>query len=134
MDEALAGIQTKADEVRKAHEGEMQQRCDELVKQYRKIAEEATAQAAAFRQDQQLKAIETLKSTEEKRVSFEKEVMDRANGLIAAAKLESKKSAEKLEREREKFARFEVEVRRQFEAHCRNFEGRIRGESCCAPL
>ena len=129
MDQTLTDIQARADQIRQAHEGEVQQRCDGIIKQYRAIAEQATAQAVAFRQEQQLRSMEGLKSTEEERMVFEKKVMDRANGLITTAQLEAKRSAEKLEREREKFARFEVEVRRQFEAHCRNFEGRIRAKA-----
>ena len=129
MDETLAGIQARADEIRHAHEGEVQQRCDGLIKQYRAIAEQATAQAAAFRQEEQLRSMEGLRSAEKDRLVFEKTIMERANGIVTAAKIEAKESAEKLEREREKFARFEVEVRRQFEAHCRNFEGRIRAKA-----
>lgn len=122
LNESLVDIQSKADEVRREHEREVQQRCDALIKQYRAIAEQATAQAAAFRQEQQLASIEEMKINEESRVDFEKKILARAKRLVFSAN-------QKLEKEREKFVKYETEIRRQFEAHCLDFEHRIRAKA-----
>ncbi len=131
-DTEVAAIQAEAERKRRAHESELQQRCDVLVKQYRAIAEQATAQASEFRQQQQIASIEKIKQDEQERVEFEKTIMDRAQALVDAATQDVKAAQEKLELERDKFARFEVEVRRQFEAHCRAFEGKIRAKAAAA--
>ena len=100
-----------------------------MIGQYRAIAEEATGQVGAVRQQAQMDHLETIRKTEKERTEFETQIMERTQGLVRSAKLEAKKATEKLEIEREKFAKFEVEVRRQFEAHCRNFEGQLRAKA-----
>ena len=93
---------------------------------YRSIAEQATGQVASVRQQSQIERLESIQLSEKERSHFETQVMDRAKQLVYSAKAEAKQTKVRLEQEREKFAKFEVEVRRQFEAHCRHFEGQLR--------
>jgi hypothetical protein len=122
-------VQNEAERVRIGHEKQVQERCDTLIGQYRAIAEQATAQIGTVRQQAEIKNLDTIRLAEEERAEFESQVMQRAQGLVRSAKAEAKLATEKLEEEREKFAKFEVEVRRQFEAHCRNFEGQLRAKA-----
>jgi hypothetical protein len=94
--------------------------------QYKQVAEEASkaareAQAALHTQKQ-----ETLLAATQDRQEFQDAMAKRCQQLVDAAKAETTEAVVALERERHKLAVLEVEVRRQFEAHCRSFEARLR--------
>ena len=129
LSQNIATVQADSEHLRVSHEKQVQQRCDALIGQYRSIAEQATQQVQVLRQQTQVNTLESIQTSEQERTEFEQQVMERANNLIRTAKAEAKIATEKLEMEREKFAKFEVEVRRQFEAHCRNFEGQLRAKA-----
>lgn len=94
--------------------------------QYKLVAEEASkaardAQAALHTQKQ-----EALLASTQDRLDFQDAMSKRCQQLVDAAKAETAEAVVALERERQKLAVLEVEVRRQFESHCRSFEARLR--------
>lgn len=121
-DKAMAGV---ADEERAAFEARVQSKCDEIVKKYKALAENALAKANADREAMQLEQLERLKADEESRRKFELAVQQRASELVTAAKVEAAAAQQALETERQRVGLMEVEMRRQFEEHCRAYEAAI---------